>query len=341
MYYHLPIMSEVLPVGVIGCGRMGKLHARVYSQMPQVKLVGVFDTLPASAQAVAEQFGCRVFASVQEMVGQVKAVTIATPTEHHLTMAQPFLQAGVACLIEKPLARSVEECAQIVKWAAEGNATLQVGHVERFNPAVRAIAKLNLKPRFIETVRVSPLTFRSIDVGVVLDMMIHDIDIVLALAGSKVRNVDAVGVSVIGKVEDVCNARITFENGCVAVMTGSRLALKTERRLRVGTADHWVAVDYAKKQAIVVHRNPNLAVIRDTIAKVRNGELTDLTKLNFADLVKIQPLPIDDVEPLRAEQDAFIAAVVDGTRPVVTGEDGMASVEIARRIVDAMGPTTL
>ena len=320
---------------------MGKLHARIYSQMPQVKLVGVYDTFAANAQAVAQQFGCRVFSSIEEMVREVKAVTIATPTEHHAAMARPFLQAGVACMIEKPLARSVAECTQIVAWAKEGKATLQVGHVERFNPAVRAIARLNLKPRFIETVRVSPLTFRSIDVGVVLDMMIHDIDIVLALANSTVTSVDAVGVSVIGKVEDVCNARLRFANGCVAAMTGSRLALKTDRRLRVGTPDHWVAVDYAKKQAVVVHRNPNLKAIRDTVAKVRSGEVTDPTKLNFQELVKIEPLPIDEVEPLRAEQDAFVAAVVGHTRPIVNGEDGMASVDVAQRIVQAMGPSTL
>jgi predicted dehydrogenase len=275
------------------------------------------------------------------MIREVKALTIATPTEHHAAMAKPCLLAGIACMIEKPLARTAEECAQIVAWARQGGATVQVGHVERFNPAVRAVANLQLKPRFIETVRVSPLTFRSIDVGVVLDMMIHDIDIVLALAGSKVKEVAATGVSVIGVVEDVCNARLTFENGCVATMTGSRMALKTERRLRIATTDAWVAVDYAKKEGAIFRRTANLQTIRDTVAKVRSGEIPDPTKLNYAELVKLEKLVVDNVEPLRAEQDAFVAAVLNKTTPVVSGEDGAASVELAARIVKAMGATAV
>jgi predicted dehydrogenase len=335
------LMSEMTAVGVIGCGRMGKLHSRVYSQMPNVKLVGVYDTFAANAQSVAEQFKCQAFKSIEEMLTQVKAVTIATPTEMHLATACQCLSAGVACLIEKPLARSVDECREIVALAKKHNTTLQVGHVERFNPAIRALTKLELKPRFIETVRVSPLTFRSIDVGVVLDVMIHDIDIVLSLVRSPVKSVQATGVSVIGTSEDICNARVTFENGCVANLTGSRMALKVDRRLRVATSDAWVAVDYAKKQGIIWRRSDNVDAIRQTAAKVRAGEITDPTKLNYAELLKMEQLRIEEVEPLRAEQDAFIAAAISGTRPVVSGEDGMAAVELAERIVKAMGPTSI
>ena len=334
-------MSEALPVGVIGCGRMGKHHCRVYSQMPGVQFVGVYDSYATNAQAAAQQYGCRAFASLQEMLGEVKAVTIATPTQYHAEMAKPCLLAGIACLIEKPLARSVEECRQIVDWAKQGKATLQVGHSERFNPAVRAVAKLNLAPRFIETVRVSPLTFRSIDVGVVLDMMIHDIDIVLALVKSPVKDVVATGVSVIGATEDVCDARITFENGCVARLNGSRMAMKVERRLRIATADAWVAVDYAKKEGLIFRRLANLETIRETVAKVRSGEITDPTRLNYAEMVKFERLHVEDAEPLRAEQEAFIDAAIHHTRPIVSGEDGMASVDLAQRIIDAMGPSSL
>ena len=330
-------MSDVLPVGVVGCGRMGKLHARIYSQMPQVKLVGVYDVNQAGAQAVAKQYGCRAFASLEQMLAEVKAVTIATPTEFHAAMAEPCLGGGVACLIEKPLARNSEECRNIVQWAKAGGAVLQVGHVERFNPAIRAVSKLNLKPRFIETVRVSPLTFRSLDVGVVLDMMIHDLDIVLYLAGSKVKQVDASGVSVAGNVEDVANARILFENGCVANVSGSRLAMKTERKLRIVCADAYVAVDYGKKEGVIARRSPNLDAIRDTVKKVRAGEIPDVMQLNFASMVNLEPLQVDATEPLRAEQDAFIDAVTTGSRPVVSGEDGWAAVELAERIVKAIG----
>lgn len=330
-------MSDLLPVGVIGCGRMGKLHTRVYSQMPQVKLVGVFDVNRAGAEAVARQYNCKAFASLEEMLAEVKAVTIATPTEFHAAMAQPCLSKSIACLIEKPLARNSQECRQIVDWAKAGHAVLQVGHVERFNPAVRAVSKLDLKPRFIEAVRVSPLTFRSLDVGVVLDMMIHDLDIILFLAGSKPKHVEASGVSVAGNVEDVANARIVFENGCVANVSGSRLALKTERKLRIVCNDAYVAVDYGKKEGVVARKSPNLDAIRDTARQVRAGAVADVTKLNFASMVNLEPLKVDDVEPLRAEQDAFVDAVVHKTHPVVSGEDGSAAVDLAERIVKAIG----
>lgn len=330
-------MSELLPVGVIGCGRMGKYHARVYSQMAGVQFVGVYDAIPAAAAAVAQQYKCKAFTSLAEMVKEVKAVTIATTTEAHAAMAETCLKAGVACMIEKPLARNTAECRQIVDWAKQGNATLAVGHVERFNPVVRALAKLNATPRFLEAIRVSPLTFRSIDVGVVLDMMIHDIDVVLSLAKSPVKSVEAVGVKVIGQSEDVCNARLVFENGCIATLTGSRLALKTDRRMRMATGDAWIAIDYAKKQGVIARRAQNLEHLRQTVAKVRTGEIADPTKLSFSDMVKLEALPVENADQLLAEQEDFIGAVKNKMRPTVSGEDGMAAVEVAERIVAAMG----
>src|SRR5207253_1784387 len=172
--------SDQISVGVVGCGRMGRLHARTYAQMPQTKLVGVYDAIPKAAEAVAGEFGTRVVANLQELAEQVRAVSIAVPTEHHLAAAEPFLRRGVACMIEKPLARNSAEGGQIVELAARHGAMLSVGHIERFNPAVLALSKLSLTPRFMDAVRVSPLPFRSLDVGVVLDVMIHDIDIVLS-----------------------------------------------------------------------------------------------------------------------------------------------------------------
>jgi predicted dehydrogenase len=216
-----------------------------------------------------------------------------------------------------------------------------VGHIERFNPAVRAMTRLGIAPRFMEVTRISPLTFRSIDVGVVLDMMIHDIDIVLQLANSTAARIDAVGVSVIGKVEDICNARITFANGCVANLTASRLAMKTERKLRVFSVDAYVSIDYQKKYGIFVRRTGNVDAIRNTVARIKSGEIEDLTQVNFADLVNIEELEIDDIEPLRAELDSFIDAVTGQAAPPVTGEDGLAAVELAERIVAAVGENPL
>jgi predicted dehydrogenase len=331
-----PPSESPLPVAVIGCGRMGRLHARVYSQIPQVKLVGVYDANADAARATAAEYGGVGFGSVDELLSQAKAVTIATPTVTHLDLAMRCITRGVACLVEKPLAKDVTEARQIADLARRHGVTVQVGHIERFNPAVRAMARVQMVPRFMEVVRISPLTFRSIDVGVVLDMMIHDIDIVLNLAGSPVGSVDAVGVAVVGEHEDICNARLTFENGCVANLTASRLALKTERKLRVFSPDAYVSIDYQKKYGIVVRKGPNMEKVRDAVAQMRRGEIQDLSGLNQDGLVDVEELQIDDVEPLRAELDSFIAAVVTGSTPVVTVDQGLAAVETAQRIVEAI-----
>jgi len=265
------------------------------------------------------------------------------PTVTHLEMARACLSRGVPCLIEKPLAKDSAEGRQIVELAREHKTLVQVGHIERFNPIVRSMSKVGaLEPRFIEVIRISPLTFRSIDVGVVLDVMIHDIDIVLQLARSKVAKIDAVGVSVIGGVEDICNARLTFENGCVANMTASRLALKTERKLRVFSPNAYVSIDYQKKHGVVARKTENLNAIRDAVAQIRSGEIEDLSQLNFMELVNVEELTIeDDVEPLRAELEAFVASVTQGAPVAVSAEDGLAAVEVAARIVQAISPQTL
>ena len=320
---------------------MGRLHTRVYSQMPGVKLVGVYDASPETASAVADSFGCKAFTGVGQMLEQVAAVTIAVPTAFHAELAERCLSRGVACLIEKPLARDVAECRRIADAAARAKAVVMVGHIERFNPVMRAVGRLDIRPRFIEVIRVSPLTFRSIDVGVVLDMMIHDIDIVLRLAGSKVAKIDAIGVGVIGNVEDICNARLTFENGCVANLTASRLALKTERRMRLFSPDAYVSLDYGKKYGLIARRGKNVDAIREAAQKIRSGEITDLSELNYSDLVQVEELQIDDIEPLRAELESFVSAVNGQGDPEVTVQDGSAAVETATRIVESISPTAM
>jgi predicted dehydrogenase len=275
------------------------------------------------------------------MFPQVKAVTIAVPTKFHPELAEPFLRRGIACLIEKPLAGDTTQGKRILDAAARSGAVVQVGHIERFNPAFIAMQRLKIQPRFIEITRISPLTFRSIDVGVVLDMMIHDIDIVLQLASSEVSRIDAVGVSVIGQVEDICNARVTFANGCVANITASRLALKTERRIRVFSADAYVSLDYQKRYGIVARRGENLTAIRDAVARIRSGEISDLSQLNFMDLVQVEELAIDEIDPLRAELESFLNAAQGKTPPEVTAEQGLAAVELATRIVQSITPQSL
>ncbi len=331
--------KDILPVAVVGCGRMGRFHARVYSELAGVKLVGVCDTDPAVAATVADEFGCRSFTKPQEMLGavEVKAATIAVPTIHHADVAELLLSHGVACLVEKPLAHDVAEAQRIVDAARKYNRPVQVGHIERFNPAIRAMDRLEIRPQFIEVSRISPLSFRSMDVGVVLDVMIHDIDIVLKLAQSKVAKIDAVGVSVIGESEDICNVRMTFENGCVANITASRLALKTERKLRVFSRDAYVSIDYQKRYGIVARRTGNVDAIRDVVSKIRSGEIRDMSDLKYSDIVSIEELAISDTEPLKSELESFITCVKDGTPPVVSAQDGLAAVEVATQIVAAIG----
>jgi predicted dehydrogenase len=332
-------VSDRMPVAVAGCGRMGRLHARVYSEMPQVQLAGVVDADKDVAKAVAETYGSKPYTSVEEMLADnpnLAAATIAVPTVYHLQVAEPLMRRGVSCLIEKPLAKDEDEARKITAIARETGVTVQVGHIERFNPAIRAMARLGVKPRFIEVTRISPMTFRSIDVGVVLDMMIHDIDIVLRLADSPVKKIDATGVSLIGNVEDICNARITFANGCVANVTASRLAMKTERRLRVFSHEAYISIDYQKRYGIVARRSENLDAIRQTVAKIRAGEIKDLTQLKYDEIVQIEELQIDDIEPLRAEADSFISAVKNKTTPEVTVDHGLAAVEVATRIVESI-----
>lgn len=373
-------MSRALHVGVVGCGRMGRLHARVYAQMAAASggslvFVGVFDADPEQAGAVAQAHGGEAFGTLSQLLSAADAVTVAVPTRFHVETTLACLDAGVHVLVEKPLAATVAECTQIGLAARTSKAkfasgrggdrvVVQVGHVERFNPAVRAMTRLNIRPRFIEVTRVSPLTFRSIDVGVVLDMMIHDIDIVLLLAGGHpVTSVEAIGVSVIGEVEDVCNARVKFGDpgrtdavsrsgsgsgaasdawtGCVANLTASRLALKTERKLRVFSPDAYVSLDYQKKYAMVARRSANVAAIRDAVARLRSGEIEDFSQLDYTELVQVEELEIDDVEPLRAELEAFITCVREGTPPVVSVQEGTAAVALASRIVEAVGGARL
>jgi predicted dehydrogenase len=315
---------------------MGRLHARCYSQLPGVRLAGVYDASREIAQSVARDFGTVACDSLEALAATVRAATIAVPTTQHVDVAGVFLRAGVGCLVEKPIAENSTQARRIVDLARSNNVPLMVGHIERFNPAVRALRELNIKPQFIEVNRISPFTFRSVDVGVVLDMMIHDLDIILQLARSPVVSVDSVGVNVLAECEDICNARLRFANGCVANVTASRIALKTERRLRVFSNEAYVSLDYQKKYGIFVRRSGNVDSLRELVKRIRAGEVEDLAQMNYTDLVDVQELQIDDVEPIRAELSSFIQSVRDGKPVEVSGEDGVAAVELAERIVASM-----
>ena len=313
---------------------MGAIHARVYHEMPESHLVAIVDTDTARARALAEKYACPSYGDVTEVLDKVDAVTVATPTVTHLDVARRFIQHRIPVLVEKPLAASVNEGRRIVALAQRYNTVVAVGHSERCNPVVQAMRRLAVEPKYIEAHRVSPFPFRSMDVGVVLDVMIHDIDIVLSLAASPVKRVDAVGVGVIGPQEDICNARLVFANGCVASLTASRLALRTERRLRVFTRQAYLSVDYLKKTGIVIKADANLDMVNWIKAHKQAGDL-DPAKVSWTDMVRVEQLSIDDKEPVRLQQEAFLRAVRDRSyAPQVTAEEGLDALRCAQKIVD-------
>ncbi len=330
-------MSESrIRTAVVGAGKMGAIHAKVYSQLADSELVAVVDTDPNRATQLAENYGCLAFTDCAEVLGKVDAVTVATPTITHLQLAKVFLRNKIPVLIEKPLASNVREGRKIVALARRYDTVVAVGHSERCNPVAQAMKRLSIEPKFIEAHRVSPYPFRSTDVGVVLDIMIHDIDIILSLAHSKIKRVEAVGVTVIEGGEDICNARIVFENGCIANITASRLALKTERRVHVFSREAYLSVDYLKKSGIVIKTDPNTNVV-GMIKEWRQGGNFDPTSVNWPDLLHIEQLQIDDKEPVRLQQEAFLRAVRDRAfTPEVSAEEGLAALKCAQKILRAV-----
>lgn len=328
-------MSKIFRAAVIGIGRMGRHHARLYHQLPQSELVGVVDTDADKAAAIAREFGGRATPRLADIIDEIDVATIAVPTVYHEETALPLIDRGIPVLIEKPMAPDSASARRMLDRAKHRGVPIQIGHSERFNPVVIALERMEVAPQFIETHRISPFTFRSADIGVVFDMMIHDIDIVLHLVKEREYKASAVGVAVLGPHEDIANARVEFANGAVVNMTASRLALKTERKIRVFCPDAYLSMDFGKKTGIAVKKDANLDLIQ--MARERNfNDLSDMQNVDFGSLVKVEPLAVDDVEPLRVEIEAFLSAVRDGTPPPVTGADGLAAVEMAEAIVDGV-----
>jgi predicted dehydrogenase len=334
--------------GVVGVGRMGRHHARVYAKdLAGCTLVGVVDASRDRREDLAEKFNCRALERVDQLLDLgVDAVSIATPTVHHWEAAAPLMQAGVACLIEKPLAGDVETARRLKDLAESTGACLMVGHIERFNPVMRAMQKAAsqgqpIVPRFMQVVRVSPMTFRSVDVGVVLDMMIHDIDVVLMLMGGREPDfIRAAGVSVVSQHEDLCNAWLEFNTPhgrCVANVTASRLALKTERVTRITGENAYIKIDYGAKKGNMIRRLANEIQMQEVREQLAAGR--DLTTLKWDQLVNIEELQVDDAEPIVAEISEFIDAVRYSRRPSIDAEAGFANVRTAQRIVEAIRRT--
>jgi predicted dehydrogenase len=314
-------------VAVIGVGAFGRNHARIYHQLAQqgeaVRLVGVVDPDVARADAVAREFACRAFGSVEQLVSthsEVQAASVAVPTVRHLETVRALMEAGVDVLAEKPLAASLAEADEMVRLARTLNRLGQVGHLERFNPAVRATAPLITQPMFFEVHRLSVFTPRSLDVDVVLDLMIHDLDVVLSLVKSPVKEIRAVGLPILSGKADIANVRLEFESGCVANLTASRVSTERVRKLRFFQPRQYISLDYSRQEVLVF--------------SVGDAEVEGTPSVNPQ--IKVAKPPIVAEEPLRAELRSFLEAVRTRSQPLVSFEDGRRALAVALDIVAAM-----
>ena len=305
-----------LRVGVIGVGHLGQHHARLYASLPGSMLAGVMDIKPDRARLIGERHGVPVYPNPEALLEQVDAVSVAVPTSAHHAVVKTCLDAGVHVLVEKPIAVTPVEAQELVGLARKRGCVLQVGHVERFNPVVRAVRPSIGKPGFIECHRLSPFGERGTDVDVVLDLMIHDLDMVLSFGPGPVEEVRAAGVPVLSSTIDIANARIAFGSGCVANLTASRVSMTRQRRLRLFQRDAYVSVDYHTRQGVICRR------------MVRPGEPPK---------IEVEQVQGGDEEPLKLQLAAFLQAVAAGTPPIVSGEDGAAALTLAHQVLDAIG----
>ena len=298
-------------VGVVGVGYLGKFHAEKYAASDKAALVGVADVDLKRAREVADPLGATAVADFHEMIGRVQAVSIAVPTRLHYPIAREFLNAGVDVLIEKPLALNLNEGRELVDLAQAKGLVLQVGHLERFNPAIRRLEGVIKQPKFVECHRLAPFIERGTDVDVVLDLMIHDIDIIASLVRSPVQRVEAVGVPVLTDKPDIANARITFANGCIANVTSSRVSLKRERKVRFFQPDAYISIDYDQRRAQIFYKPPPGAGWLD---------------------IRSETIEIKEGDALADEIDSFLECVKDRRVPLVSGIEGLRALEIASTI---------
>ncbi|MBA3753011.1 MAG: Gfo/Idh/MocA family oxidoreductase [Nitrospira sp.] len=305
--------------GVIGVGHLGQHHARHYASLPGAILVGVFDSEAIRAKLIAGRHGVQAWTDLNELLHHVEIVSVAAPTSAHFALTRACLEAGKHVLVEKPIAGTPAEARELVALAARRGCLLQVGHSERFNPIMQRMRPYIDRPAFIECHRLSAFGERGTDVDVVLDLMIHDLDLVLSFNPGPVEEVRAAGMHVLSSHIDIANARIVFASGCVANVTASRVSTNTMRRLRVFQRDRYVSIDFQTRHAVVSRRVQGSGS-RPTI--------------------DVESFQAGDEEPLRLELDAFIHAVRTGSRPIVSGEDGEAALHLAARVLEAIGQFT-
>ena len=320
-------------LGVVGTGSMGRNHARIFSEMPGAKFTAVLDTREETARDIAGKYGAQPFSDLAAFADHVDAVTVATPTVTHFDIAKALLERGKHVLVEKPFTETPEQARELCDIAQERKLVLQVGHIERFNPVMSALEGRLTAPRFIEATRLSPYPGRSLDVGVVLDVMIHDLEIILHLVRSPWVQIDAVGVPILSKREDIANVRIRFENGCVANITASRMSQDKVRKIRVFQPDAYLSLDYQKQDGYllrVARDDEKESTLIGKLLGVAAGS-TIVTEFAGKRIVR-EPVPIEKDEPLKRELISFVECARAGAQPKVTGRQATAALELALEI---------
>lgn len=320
-------------IAVVGVGHLGRHHARLLGELPECELVAVADRDPAALDRIRQAQGVEGCADYRELLGRVDAVTIAVPTKHHREVAGFFLERGVDVLVEKPIAVNSEEGQALVDLAVRHGRILQVGHVERFNPALKGIEPIAVGARYLESQRLAPFSFRSTDIGVVLDLMIHDLDLVLALVRSPIVSVEAFGGAVFTPAEDMASALIKFGNGAVAHLTANRVALRPLRRMRVFSRDGYASLDFHSGQGVVIRKQPGWDLRKLDVGALDPSKLGDLWRFVFEGLLTVEEFKLTEGNPLRDELAAFLRCVRDRSQPAVTGADGVAAVKAAEQVL--------
>ncbi|SNR33606.1 Gfo/Idh/MocA family protein [Lutibacter flavus] len=317
----------MLKAGVLGAGHLGKIHLKLLNQSEKYNLVGFYDPIKENAQKVEEEFGYKSFDTIQELIDAVDVVDIVTPTLSHFDCAKEAIEKGKHIFIEKPITKTVEEAEKLIELANKHKVKGQVGHVERFNPAFTAVKDSLNKPMFIETHRLAEFNPRGTDVPVVLDLMIHDIDIILSVVKSKVKSVNASGVSVISETPDIANARIEFENGCVANLTASRISLKNMRKTRFFQKDAYIAVDFFEKATEVVKMQDAPKIPGDFDMILQNAE-------GIKKQIYFENPTVEANNAILDELETFADAITNNTTPIVTLEQGTEALRVAHMIIN-------
>ncbi len=322
----------MLKIGILGVGHLGKFHLNNWQEIQGVEVVGFYDPHDETASQVAEKYQIPRFLDANALLNAVDAVDIVTPTNHHFEWCEKAIKKGKHVFVEKPLANTMIEARELVKLAKESNVKIQVGHVERFNPAFLALKDVTLNPMFIEVHRLAQFNPRGTEVSVILDLMIHDIDIILSIVKSSVKNISASGVGVLTDTPDIANVRIEFDNGCVANLTSSRISMKKMRKLRIFQKDAYIGVDFLdKKTEIIKLKQPSDVNVFAFDIETNNGKKT----------IAVANPPVPEVNAIKKELEAFRDAIVNNQKTIVSEIDGLMAMDVAHQILEKIGDAVI